>query len=335
MKYIIQFWIIVSITFPSFSQDTSGASKIKAPLRFEVKATLQTTPVISDGDAADDICVWVPDDPIAPLFIIGTDKKRGLETYNSAGGRIFEGAFGRINNVDIWSSSIGPIVAGSNRTYNSIDFYGLDTIVGSLRLLNRFPTGLEDVYGITVYQKDQQTQVFITDKKGKILRYQVGLVNQTVTARLLESYRFSSTVEGIKADPFYQRLYVAEEDKGLWIIDLSTKNLRREKIYKTDKKQLVADLEGVALLDLGGGKGYLFVSVQGANTYAIFDRETMELLAFFNISESEQIGKVEDTDGIEVINNSRFSYFIAQDGYNGAHQNYKMVILQDILSKMK
>lgn len=335
MKYIIQFWIIVGVTFPSFGQDTSGASEMKAPLHLEVKAALQTTPVISGGDAADDICVWVPDDANSPVFIIGTDKKRGLETYNSDGVRIFEEAFGRINNVDIWISSIGPIIAGSNRTYNSIDFYWLDTIDGSLKLLKRFPTDLDDVYGITVYQKDQQTQVFITDKKGKILRYQVELVDQTVTAQLIESYRFSSTVEGVKADPFYQRLYVAEEDKGLWSIDLSTMNLKREKIYKTDKKQIVADLEGVALLDLGDGKGYLFVSVQGANTYAIFDRPTMEIVAIFNISESEYIGKVEDTDGIEVINTNRFSYFIAQDGYNGDHQNYKLVILQDILSKIK
>lgn len=335
MKYILQFWIIVSVTFPSFGQDTSGASKMNAPLHFEVKAALQTTPVISGDDAADDICVWVPEDQNFPVFIIGTDKKRGLETYNSAGSRIFDEAFGRINNVDIWSSSMGPIIVGSNRTYNSIDFYWLDTIVGTLRLLNRFPTDLDDVYGITVYQIDQQTQVFITDKEGRIIRYQVGLVNQNVTARLLESYRFSSTVEGIKADPFYQRLYAAEEDKGLWIIDLSPKNSKRKKIYETDKKQIIADLEGVALLDLGGGKGYLFVSVQGANTYAIFDRQTLKLLAIFNISESEHIGKVEDTDGIEVINNNRFSYFIAQDGFNRGHQNYKLVPLQDILSKIK
>ncbi len=327
--------VLLGITFTSFGQSTSGELKTNSPLRFEVKAALETTPVLSLDDAADDVCVWIPDNSSDPIFIVGTDKKRGLETYDDNGLRVFDQAFGRINNIDLWNASTGPIVVGSNRTFKSIDFYQLNTFDGSLRLINRYKTELDDVYGITVYQKEESTQVFITDKDGTILQYDVSLVDQFVSARPTGSFRFSSTVEGIKGDSFYQRLFVAEEDKGLWMIDLSSKKKRRAKVYKTDKVNLVADLEGVALLDFENGEGYLFVSVQGANSYAIFDRKTLEFIAIFTISEGEQIGAVQETDGIEVVSKNNFSYFIAQDGYNEGSQNYKLVRLEDILNRLK
>lgn len=329
------FSLLGTIIFNSCSQLKRGELLFNTPLRFEVKAFLETTPIISDDDAADDICVWVPNNPSQPIFIIGTDKKRGLETYNEKGARIFEKAFGRVNNVDLWNSPIGPLVVGSNRTHNSIDFYQLDSMNGSLKLLSRHKTDLDDVYGITVYNKDEEVRVFITDKKGRIHQYQVELVDQFITVTLTGTYRFSSTVEGIKGDPFYQRLYVAEEDKGLWIIDLNSENQKRNKVHKTDKKNLIPDLEGVALLDLSDGEGYLFVSVQGNNSYAIFDRKTLDLIALFQITKGDVIGGVEETDGIEIVNRDKFSYFIVQDGLNEGHQNYKLVKLDEIISKIR
>lgn len=329
------FYILLGITFTSFSQSTSGELKNNSPLRFEVNASLETTPVLSLDDAADDVCVWVPDNSSDPIFIVGTDKKRGLETYDEKGLRIFDQAFGRINNVDLWNTSMGPIVVGSNRTFKSIDFYQLNISDGSLKLLNRYKTELDDVYGITVYQSEKGTQIFITDKDGTILQYDVALVDEFVSARPTDSFRFSSTVEGIKGDSFYQRLYVAEEDKGLWMIDLNSKAKKRTKVYKTDKVNLVADLEGVALLDLENGGGYLFVSVQGANSYAVFNRDTLEFIALFSITEEGEIGSVQETDGIEVISKNNFSYFIAQDGHNEGSQNYKLVRLEDILNRLR
>jgi 3-phytase len=91
----------------------------------------------------------------------------------------------------------------------------------------------------------------------------------------------------------------------------------------------------VALLDLSSGEGYLFVSVQGNNSYAIFDRKTLELIALFQITKGNIIGGVEETDGIEIINQDKFSYFIAQDGINEGHQNFKFVKLDEIISKIR
>ena len=321
---------LLSCSLAVFSQNSSESSD--SLLRFELQASIETAPVMSSDDAADDVCIWVPNDPSAPIFVIGTDKRRGLETYNELGERIFDAPFGRINNVDLWNSEIGPIVVGTNRTTNTLDFYALDTLNGSLALLNRYATGLTDVYGVTV-RDGMPSEVFISDKKGTVQRYATSLIDRFVSARLTDTFKFSSIVEGLEIDPFYNRLYVAEENKGMHYLDLLASKPKKVKFASTDTELLVADLEGLALVDQGLGNGYLAVSVQGANSYALFDRKDLSLRAIFQIVENENgIGSVEETDGIDISTHPRFGYFIAQDGFNGTdNQNYKWVSITQLL----
>src|SRR5260221_11510752 len=63
----------------------------------------ETTPVLSDGDAAADIAVWVnPADPAASL-VIGTDKRGALESYDLKGQRVqrLPRPPGTVNIVDV------------------------------------------------------------------------------------------------------------------------------------------------------------------------------------------------------------------------------------------
>lgn len=335
MKYSKTLTIcLVSVTFSIQSQiKNSGSSD---PLfYFEMTPYIESTPVMSVDDAADDICIWVSNSEDQPIYVVGTDKRRGLETYNEWGQRIFDAPFGRINNVDLWDSPIGPIVVGSNRSFNSLDFYKLNTD-GSLELLNRYPTGLLDVYGVSFYLgKNQSTEVFLSDKKGFVKRYAIKLFNDFVSINLLDTIKFSSTIEGIVGDSYYQRVYLAEEDKGLWYLDLTKAKPTRIKVLKTDRKTVVADLEGLALADLEEGEGYILLSVQGNNSYAVIDRKTLTLKAIFHIKSSEFIDGTEETDGLEVSTNPRFPVLIVQDGINtGETQNFKWVRWKDILKKM-
>lgn len=332
MKYTIKLTLcLFSISFSTQSQvNDSGAD---VPLSyFEITPYIETTPVMSVDDAADDICIWVSNSKDQPIYVVGTDKKRGLETYNELGQRIFDAPFGRINNVDLWDSPIGPIVVGSNRSYNSLDFYQLN-IDGSLELLNRYPTGFLDVYGVSFYLgQNESTEVFLSDKKGFVKRYAIKLFNEFVSINPLDTFKFSSTVEGIVGDSYYQRVYVAEEDKGLWYLDLNEDKPTRIKVLKTDRKTLVADLEGLALADLENGEGYIILSVQGNNSYAIIDRKSLTLKAIFQIKSSDLIDGTEETDGLEVSTNPRFPVLIVQDGFNpGETQNFKWVRWTDIV----
>jgi 3-phytase len=332
--YLILFGIL-SISSVTYGQNKNSGSL--DPLSyFEVNPYLESTPILSGGDAADDICIWVTNSIDVPIYVVGTDKKRGLEIYNQKGQRVFDAPFGRINNIDIWDSPKGPVIVGTNRSFNSLDFYKLNTNDnGSLELLNRYETGLSDVYGVSFYLKSQtKPEVFLSDKKGRVKRYLVEMIDDFVSVKPLGDFKFRSTVEGIEGDPYYRRVYIAEEDKGLWYIDFSEEKPRRIKVLKTDKKILVADLEGLALADLGNGKGYLIQSVQGNNSYALINRETLTLHAIFKIKSKDKIDGAEETDGLEVSTHPRFPVLIVQDGFNtGENQNFKWVNWNDILEK--
>lgn len=335
MKHILTSWIL-SISCVMYSQN-KGSRSTDLLSYFELKPFLETSPVISADDAADDICIWVSDSEDDSIYVVGTDKKRGLETYDDAGQRVFDAPFGRINNVDLWHSPIGPIIVGTNRSFNSLDFYKLNTTNGSLELINRHETGLNDVYGVSFYLKSMtHPEVFLSDKKGRVKRYAVEMINDFVDAKLLDVFKFSSTVEGIEGDPYYNRVYIAEEDKGLWYIDFAEEKPKRKKVLKTDKKTLVADLEGLALADLGNGKGFLILSVQGNNSYAVIDRKTLTLKAIFKINSNNNIDSTEETDGLEVSTHPRFPVLIVQDGINtGETQNFKLVNWNDIIEGLK
>lgn len=336
MKYtqIFTFWAL-SISCTIYSQIKNSES-LDSLSYFELTPYIETTPVLSADDAADDICIWVSNSKSEPIYVVGTDKKRGLETYNQKGQRVFDAPFGRINNVDLWDSPNGPIVVGTNRSFNSLDFYKLN-IDGSLELLNRYPTGLSDVYGVSFYlPSNSKPEVFLSDKKGAVKRFAVELFDSFVSVKLLNTFKFSSTVEGIEGDSYYKRVYIAEEDKGLWYLDLSEDKPQRKKVINTNKTTLIADLEGLALADLGNGEGYLIQSIQGNNSYALIDRETLTLRAIFRIKSNDFIDGAEETDGLDVSTHPRFAVLIVQDGFNmNQTQNFKWVKWNDILKELE
>jgi len=75
----------------------------------QVKPTVETDPVVSSGNAANDSCVWIhPTDP-SQSTILGTDKKAGLIVYDLAGHQIQHLSDIRPNNVDIrYNFPLGP-----------------------------------------------------------------------------------------------------------------------------------------------------------------------------------------------------------------------------------
>src|SRR5687767_9180556 len=85
-----------------------------------VFASVETEPVQSKEDAADDPAIWLhPTDPSRSL-VIGTDKKQGLDVYDLTGKRVQSLPDGRMNNVDLrygfpLANRQVAIVAATNR----------------------------------------------------------------------------------------------------------------------------------------------------------------------------------------------------------------------------
>ncbi|MGH9801131.1 MAG: phytase, partial [Blastocatellia bacterium] len=85
----------------SKSSPVSDAPAVSAEGLEAIHATVETDPVPSGGDAADDPAIWIhPTDPVLST-IIGTNKQGGLAVYDLGGKQIQYLADGRMDNVDL------------------------------------------------------------------------------------------------------------------------------------------------------------------------------------------------------------------------------------------
>ncbi len=84
-----------------------------------------------------------------------------------------------------------------------------------------------------------------------------------------------SQPEGVAADDGLGLLYVGEEDGGIWRFDADpaapTTGTLIDKVGSACLP--VDDVEGMGVFDAGNGAGYLVVSAQGVNRYALYPRQ--------------------------------------------------------------
>lgn len=321
-----------------------------------VRPTMETEPVGHDGDAADDPAIWVhPTDP-ARSTIIATDKKGGLLVYDLSGKRLQYLPDGKMNNVDLrggfsLSGKTVTLVAASDRTRKAIALYVIDP---ETRLLSSVAdgvqaTGLSDPYGLCMYRdRTGGTFVFVSDPDGLVRQWRlVGTPAGKVQAEAVRDIRFDSQTEGCVADDETGALYVAEEDVALWRLgaDARAGQGRKAVARIADNPALKADLEGVGIYAQGRGAGYLVVSVQGDNSYAVFRREgdNAYVGSFAVIADGDRgIDGISETDGLDVTSASlgaglESGAFVAQDGRNIAppeSQNFKLVPWSEIAARL-
>lgn len=304
----------------------------------EVTAAGETEPVgTSNADAADDPAIWRnPADPSRSL-IVGTDKKAGLYVYGLDGKRRSFAAAGLVNNVDL--ADLGPagvIVGASDRNdlaHAAIQLYRLDTQSGALTLLGKGPGGAGEGYGFCMAHIGGRLLAYSPLKDGTITETLIALEAEPRFTRL-RTMRVATQPEGCVVDPRSGALYVGEEIRGIWRFAPGAS--QGELVAKADGKQLVADVEGLALLPQGESGGLLVVSSQGDNAYVLYRLPDMTPAGRFRVAKGA-FGATEQTDGIELVAGSFGSdypegLFVVQDGSNLPHaQNFKLVSWQAIL----
>ena len=303
-------------------------------LYIEVEADVETEPVFAGDDAADDMCVL--ENLINPekSLIVSSDKKFGIIVYDLEGNKLYDYEVGRINNVDIIPSKFSQdkyLVAGTNRTHNSIDRYIFNSN-GELEknIVREVVPSLKDVYGITFYDDKYNTYVFVSDKKGNVEQWSFNNDESNPEIKFERKLKFSSLVEGLVADESKGKIYIGQERKGIWELNAFPSLDSQKKLIFKKSKNFKPDFEGLALRDDGNGEGYLIASVQGSNGYLIIDRKSLLAKIFFRIIDGDKIDGTTETDGIDVssIKTSKFpnGFFIAQDDDNdGLNQNFKLV----------
>ena len=332
---------ILIVLFSISSLNAQGPNDLGSLLYKEVTANVETEPVFAGDDAADDMCVLENFNNPESSLIISSDKKYGIIVYDLEGVKLYDYEVGRINNVDILPSSSFQnkyIVAGTNRTYNSIDIY-LFNSKGELEnlILRKEIPSLKDVYGVTFYRDEFNTYLFISDKKGNVEQWSYNNDEVNSEVKFVRKLRFSSLVEGLVADESKGKIYMGQERKGIWELNASPKLEEDKKLIFKKNKYFKPDFEGLTIRDDGDGKGYLITSVQGSNGYLIIDRNSLKAKMFFRIIDGNKIDGTTETDGIDVssIKTSKFpnGFFIAQDDDNdGLNQNFKLVDWNKIIN---
>jgi 3-phytase len=307
-----------------------------------VTADAETVPVATQDDAADDPAIWRNAANPAASLIVATDKKRGLHVYGLDGAERSFLVAGRVNNVDLAVTRTGVIVAASDRNDDAngkIALFRLDTATARLAPLGQVPAGAGEAYGICLWATPGALTAFVTFKQGMVR--QVELDVQAATGRIVRTLQLGSQPEGCVVDPRTARLYVGEEDVGIWRFDArAASGPKGMLIARVDGKRLFADVEGLAIAAEGPTNGgWLVASSQGDNAYTLW-RLSDERFAGRVRIDAGQFGATQETDGIEVITGDFGPAFpgglmVVQDGDNQPAQNFKLLGWDKVKAALK
>jgi len=304
-----------------------------------VQPTLETPPVASRGDAADDPAIWVdPRDPGRSL-VLGTDKNAGLHVYDLAGRQVQYLPAGRVNNVDLrrrpWGQHDMSVAVASHREPSELVVFTLDHATRTVREARRIPVDLAEPYGVCLYQDaDAQPWVILNDKDGTFVQYRLER-----DYRITEARRFATRTqpEGCVADDATTTLYLGEEMHGIWRTSADpASDGEPEPFAAIADGHMTGDVEGLALY-ADNGRRYLVASSQGDNSFAVFDADSGAYVTSFHIGRDAAIDDVSEADGIAITATSVPGFpgglLVVQDGYNAkplANQNFKLVPWQRI-----
>ncbi|MBC3364193.1 phytase [Pseudomonas sp. SWRI154] len=324
-------------------QPTPLAVSPKLP---SVPAAAQSEPVARQGDAADDPAIWVHPTTPALSRVLGTNKKQGLLAYDLQGKLLQELPVGRLNNVDVRSGfKLGTqtvdLAVASNRDRNSLSLFSIDRASGELREAGEIPTSLKEIYGICLFQPAEgELYAFANGKDGGYLQYRLSAMHDRVTGELVRQFNVDSQPEGCVADDQRQRLFLGEEDVGVWTMDARADQPSTLTSVIKVGPQLHADVEGIALYH-NVGHDYLVVSSQGNDSYVVLDAEPPYAVrgAFrVGLNATGGIDGASETDGLEVTSVNlggpwNQGMLVVQDGRKRMPeqaQNFKFVPWADV-----
>ena len=338
-----------------------------------VRALAETDPVLDDTDAADDPAIWINPADAARSWVIGTNKRRGIEVYDMQGRRQWRVDAGRINNVDLRAGVMVSgqrkiVVAATNRTSISIDVWALDPTTGQLANLLKapIPAEVEDPYGLCLYQRPADGALFViaTAKAGGAVQWRL---QDSGTGKLrgerVRRIATDSQSEGCVVDDANGALFIGEEDVGIWRLNAAPESSAADRTLIASTRpeaeaeaprldsphRLTADVEGLAIYappNAGANAGYLIASSQGNWTYVVFDRAPPHAYrGTFSIVASEAIDGTGETDGLDVAALPAGGAYpagllVVQDGYNvdsageHAHQNFKYLSWADVAAAL-
>lgn len=330
------------------------SSQAAEPVMGEVTAVTETAPVDLDPD---DPAIWVnAADPLASR-IIGTDKDYGLVVFDLDGQIVQRLPDGRLNNVDLRRIT-GPagsftLVMASKREDNTIVAY----VVGEDGVLTKtspfaFPGSPQpigdDIYGIGLYAPPAgPASVIASFKTGDIVQWVIEGTPEALSLAFARSWTVPSQPEGVAADDALGLLYIGEEDGGIWRYPADPQSEPLGTLVDQVGSACLPrdDVEGISVYSSGPDTGWVVVSAQGVNRYALYPRQPDETgaqpcVGSFGI-QTGATDPVGETDGLDVTSAALGPAYpdgllVVQDDRNeGFSRNFKYVSWRDIAAALK
>ncbi|KVV04215.1 MULTISPECIES: phytase [unclassified Pseudomonas] len=311
-----------------------------------VKPSVQTDPVVSQGDAADDPAIWLHPHDLALSRVLGTNKKNGLEVYDLQGRRVQHLEVGRLNNVDVrpdfkLGTRTVDLAVATNRDHNSLSVFSIDRATGEVRAAGEVPTPLKDIYGLCLFKAPTgEIYSFANDKDGTFLQHRLSAKGEQVQGELVRQFKVATQPEGCVADDTHQRLFIGEEDVAVWALDARPEQPAALSSVINVGGPVHDDIEGLALYQ-GEKNSYLVISSQGNDSYVVLDAQPpYALRGAFRVGVNAEAGidGASETDGLEVTSANLGGPFtqgmlVVQDGRKRMpehSQNYKYIPWADV-----
>jgi 3-phytase len=274
-------------------------------------------------------------------WILGTNKRQGLHVYALDGRELHHLDRGRLNNVDAFPLAPGQyLVAASNRTHGTLDLFRANVDANRIEFAAAVPLAVNDPYGVCMGKLPDGTLAAVVG--GTDGGHQVWAIDTTTLAhRLLREFRLASQTEGCVYDAPTRRLFVGEEARGVWAIDVM--NWSPEPFATTASLPLVPDVEGMDIYR-SGDDAWLVVSSQGNDSFVVYSLATAQPVLAFRVGANRAAGidGASETDGLAVSSQPLPGYprgvLVVQDGRKRAPagtQNFKVIDWREVEALLK
>lgn len=303
-----------------------------------VPAARETAGMGASGDAADDPAIWVhPTDPSRSL-ILGTNKDAGVYVYGLDGSEKQKLLVGLSNNVDLR----GNLAVASNDGVNALSWFRIDPSTAIVSHAGDTRLQTVEPYGVCIGRMQGVLHAAVTYKTGLVELWKVTDTGAgPVQISDVRTIQLGSQLEGCVIDDAENRMFVGEENVGLWVIDVAGADMTPRSIDTVNSGSgLVADVEGVSLYIGASGAGYVVVSAQSKDRYVVYDRKPPHtVLGVIAVGPSADgtIDAVTHTDGLDVSSAALPGFpagiLVVQDDGNPVSevdQNFKIVDWREV-----
>lgn len=214
-------------------------------------------------------------------------------------------------------------------------------------------------YGVTLWRDagaDKLYALVNQRREAVVSQFELTATNDGFRTTLVNTWNFPTTFqgtalsagsrrqfEGMVVDQQTGMLYAAQEDVGIWRVNLltgvaDTAPLVRSREFDPNSV-LTSDIEGLTIRYGANGTGVLIASSQGDSSFAAFDRQTFAYLGGFKVGLNGVPGSgVDNSDGADVTSFALPGFekglLIVHDGQATATDttNFKYVRWEDVVT---